>query len=65
MKQQKGGKGALGVGKMKSEEGRKRAKGKGRIKDRRVRSGHLPTKTKSLEETVREERRNHLGWAGL
>lgn len=69
MKQQKGGKGALGVGKMKSEEGRKRAKGKGRIKDRRVRSrhreGNLPTKTKSLEETVREKRRNHLGWAGL
>lgn len=54
---------------MRSEEGRKRPKDKGRIKDRRVRSAHRegirPTKTKSLEETVREWRRNHLGWAGL
>lgn len=37
---------------------RKRPKGKDKIKDRRVRSGHRkekrPTKTKSLEETVRE-----------
>lgn len=50
---------------MKSE-GRK---SKDRIKDRRVRSGHREgihsTKTKSLGETVREWRRNHLGWAGL